>query len=227
MTDVPTAAEPSKPGPTPDQPEVGGAPTPSGRLVGLLHKLIDFGKNLLDTLRGQPAAETVFDVSVRFGTRDISLIVGRIIRGLRLAAELEERVVRAAPRLDRPPARVAARVPPNQPPPTLPAEAEAATPVRLPTVREIAARARNKPIGVVITEICNDLGILSRDRLWRDIVAALNSHGGSFTRLVRDMFRRTMLTSFFPPGTPLLPPAPEFRLASASGPPPLLGTHPP
>ena len=228
MPGAPTTTEPSNTGPNPDRQAAGGAPTPSGRLAGLLHKLIDFGKNLLDTLRGQPSADTLLDASIRFGTRDIAVIVGRIIRGLRLAAELEERVVRAGPRLDHPPARaVAARIPPDQPPPAPPAETGDPAPLRLPTAREIAARARNQPIGAVIVEICNDLGILAADRLWRDIVDAVNSHGGSFTRLVRDMFRRTALTNRFPPDTPLLLPMPDSWMASTSGPPPILGARPP
>ena len=79
----------------------------------------------------------------------------------------------------------------------------------------------------MIVEICGDIGIRSGDRLWRDIVNAVNSHGGSFTRLVRDMFQRTALTNFFPPDMPLLPPTPDRLSASTSGPPPILGTGPP
>ena len=225
MTSVPTTVEPAKPGANPDRPAAGGA-TPSGRLVGLLHKLIGFGRNLLDTLRGQPSAEAVFDARTRFGIRDIAEIVSRIINGLRLADELQERVERAAPRLDRPPpARAVRRVPPDQPPPAPPTEADAS--VRLPTAREIAAKARTKPIGAVIMDICADLGLRPSDPMWREIALAVMSHGGSFPGLMRDMFRRTALTNFFPPDTSLLLPTPELLAAAMSGLPPNLNARPP
>ena len=76
-------------------------------------------------------------------------------------------------------------------------------------------------------EICGDLGLRPADPLWRDIVRAVTSHGGSFPGLMRDMFRRTALTNFFPPDTKLLPPTPELLMAAVSGPPPILDFHPP
>src|SRR5271169_4753178 len=96
------------------------APTPttepsrSGRLLGLVRKLIDYGRELAATIRQRTAAEPLF-AKVRFGTSDLALILARIARGLLLADALEARVLQRATHLDAGPrpgrARSAAKAP--------------------------------------------------------------------------------------------------------------------
>src|SRR5271167_766513 len=89
-------------------------PSRSGRLLSLVRKLIDYGRELAVTLRQRTAAEPFF-AKACFGTTDLALILARIIRGLRLADALEARVLQRAAHLDagRRPARArsAARPP--------------------------------------------------------------------------------------------------------------------
>jgi hypothetical protein len=146
-------------------------PSRSGRLLGLVGKLIDYGRELAATLR-QRSATTEFAVTARlFGTSDIALILARITRGLIRADALAAKLVRNAARLDaapRPqPARTVAK-------PASAARRQAAPPAdprlaHLPTSEQIAAEVRRRPIGAVIADICRDLGITSRHPLWREL----------------------------------------------------------
>src|SRR5579872_6680316 len=68
-------------------------PSRTGRLLGLVRKLIDYGKILAHTLQQRTTATTLFAVALHFGTRDIALILARISRGLLLADALEARLV--------------------------------------------------------------------------------------------------------------------------------------
>src|SRR5271165_3633887 len=111
------------------------------RVLDVVRKLIDYGKELATTLQ-QRAATDLAAVTFPFGTRDIGLILALITRGLLLADALEARVVALAARPAAPsrPARAPA---PRAPRP------EAARPTReadprlalLPTPEQIAAEA--------------------------------------------------------------------------------------
>ena len=94
-------------------------PSRSARLLGLVRRLIDYGKELAATIR-----ERVFTdpISVRcgFGTADVALILARISRGLHRANALEARLLSKAHRLDAPPRRAAS---PSSPRPPRPATA--------------------------------------------------------------------------------------------------------
>jgi hypothetical protein len=173
------------------------APTPTtepsraGRLLDLVRKLIDYGKELANTLRHHSATTDLAAATRPFGTRDIALILARIMRGLLLASALEARVVRNATRLDAPPrprAPAAAR-------PAAAARTSAAPPTdsplaRMPTPEQIAADVRRRPIGAVIADICLDLGITPSHALWHDVQMAMLRHGGSFAGLFMNMMRQ-------------------------------------
>ena len=60
----------------------------------------------------------------------------------------------------------------------------------MPTAEQIAAEVRRRPIGAVIADICRDLRILPSHPLWRDIQNAINRHGGSYVRLLKDLLIR-------------------------------------
>src|SRR5512147_1643622 len=94
---------------------------PAGRLLNLVRRLIDYGKELAATFqRRGPDAELAHN----FGTTDIGQILACITRGLQRAQALEARVVRVTARLDAPPKP---RNPSPAPPPRV---APAVRPVR-------------------------------------------------------------------------------------------------
>jgi hypothetical protein len=221
-------------------PEPATQPTPrSGRLIGLVRQLIDYGFRLARTVRQCASPRQVLELTGSgFGTTEVALIVARITRGLRLAGALEERLIRGAARLDRPatpaptPAREAASAPAAKsparrartaepPPHPDPAEIARALLERMPSEREIAAQIRRRPIGAVLADICADLGLNESHPLWRELCDAVTENGGSFLRLMRDLSHRVSLLNFFPPDTPIIPPMPAGWKppATAAGPP--------
>ena len=79
----------------PDSVAPGDKPGRFGRLVDLVRKLIDYGKELATTLQ-QRTTNDLAAVTRPFGTGDIVLILARITRGLLRASALEARVVELA-----------------------------------------------------------------------------------------------------------------------------------
>jgi hypothetical protein len=187
------------------------APKPN-RLSGLLtlvRELIDYGRQLATTFRGNPHP---------LGAGDIALILARITRGLLRAEALEARLIRSAARPD--PAPAPPRAPSHRRSPPARAAAQppdAANPqlARLPTAEQIAAEVRRRPIGAVIADICRDLGIMPDHPLWRELQLVIIRHGGSLARLVKDILRHAFeRPASVWPAAPLQPPA-----ASGAGPP--------
>src|SRR6516164_3246692 len=180
------AATPIAP-PTP-APAAPGEHRPSrfGRVLNVVRKLIDYGKELATAFqRHATTATDLAAVTQPFGTSDIGLILARITRGLLLANALEARVVALAARPAAPPrpARAPAQREPRAPRPASARPTEAADHPRLallPTAEQIAAEVRSRPIGAVIADICRDLGIIPTDPLWQELSVAIVWHGGSF-----------------------------------------------
>jgi hypothetical protein len=198
---------------------------PPGRLLGLVRALIDYGRQLAGTLQQRTAAANLADVTMHFGTIDISEILARITRGLLRAAALETRL---ASRLAREPAAPAEpRTPsPRQPRAARPADrsARAVDPglARLPTPEDIAAEVRRRPIGAVIADICRDLGIMPSNPLWRELPLAIIANGGNLATLVKDILKRVFPFPINPPAA-VQPagPAPHmpFAVTPGTGPP--------
>jgi len=166
-------------------------------LLDLVRKLIDYGKELAATLHQRVADDPYFAV-FNYATNDLELILARITRGLQRAAALEERLIRARDRV-RPdhharPERqpdLATATPQRKPRHFRPAAQDSnSPPTHMPTVDQIAAEVRRRPIGAVIADICRDLRILPSHPLWRDIQNAINKHGGSYVRLLKDLLQR-------------------------------------
>jgi hypothetical protein len=199
------SATANSPPPT-NQPNPAGAdqPSRSARLLSLVRKLIDYGKELATTLRQRALTEPA--IRSRFGTTDIALILATITRALHRASALEARVLRNAARLDAAPLSAPPRGP-RAPRPAAPAATEEMDqgPARLPTPAQIAAEARRRPIGAVIADICRELGIRPSDPLWQDVQLAIIHHGGNLAGLVMDMAKRTgeAIAAIWPPGTVL------------------------
>jgi hypothetical protein len=196
-------------------------PSRAGRLLNLVRKLIDYGKELAAALRHHSATIDLAAATRPFGTRDTALILARITCGLYRASALEARVVRNAARLDAPPrpraAPAAAKPTAAARPPA--ARATDARLAHLPTPEQIAADVRRRPIGAVIADICRDLGIMPSHPLWREVQMAMIRYGGSLANLVRDLIHQSFQS--------LVPAAASAALPAPSPLPSPAGTGPP
>jgi hypothetical protein len=220
-----------KPDPATDPraPAIAPAPTRILRLLGVVRALITFGNHVAATLKANPCAETVRNIGGRFGAFDIALILARITRGLRLAQALEAIF---APHADRPdptprtPGSAAASAPrqprrPVTPKPALPEDSAESILAALPSAEEIAEQLRSRPVHVVLTDICNDLGIRMSDPLWHDIEQVLMDYNGSDLPLWKEHWKRfnATLNHFIPPNVrfvwPTLPSLDDLALAHA------------
>lgn len=214
-------AAPTLPDPQPDR---AAAVLPRvALLLGLVHKLIDYGRHLATSLQRGQVPPGRAPLVYRFGTSDIGAIIARIIRGLHRAAALQDRLTRRAATgrdLLSPSARRAPRKP-RAPRPMDPAQE---TPVlRLPSREEIAAAVRRRPIGAVIAEICCDLGImpglLSRAE-WEELALAITTHGGSLSGFFKAIDARVFAARpAEPPALALPAPLPLTAPAPSTGPP--------
>ena len=237
MSGAPTAADlTDRPDPPQDRPAA-GAVSRSWGLIGLLRKLVDYAKEFAGTLHQRATAPDFFLVARRFGTADLALILARITRGLLLAGALEARLLRRAD-TEKNAASVspAPAAPVRDPPPRRPRAARPAASganradddlrARMPTAEEIAADLRCRPIGAVLADIARDIGIMPSHRLWRELCLEVGLHGGSFTRLWRDVTRpafddRSEFNfGLRAVGHAVLPgPCPQFLAPAGTGPP--------
>ncbi len=167
-------------------------PSRVGRLLDLVRKLIDYGRELAATLPLR-AATDLASITRCFGTSDIALILASITRGLLRANALEARLLKNAAHLDAKPNPRAAPAQPKSCAARPAAQRNAAADANLaelPTPEQIAAWVGRRPIGAVLAEICRELGILPGHRLWRELRLEIIREGSNFTRLAIDMIRR-------------------------------------
>jgi len=166
-------------------------------LIGLVRKLIDYGKELATALRERGLSDRPAGVFASFGTIDLGLILSRIAAALLRAEALEARLVQSAARPDpepRPPHALSQCSPRAARQQTTPAEAPDPHLARLPTIEEIAAEVRRKPVGVVLLDICRDLGITADHPLWRELNLAIIMHGGGLAAFFKDICQRASAT---------------------------------
>jgi hypothetical protein len=215
-----------------------GVPAAVGRVLLLVRKLIDYGKQLAATVQQRVATSDFAFYARPFGTADLAVILARITSGLRRAAALEDRLCQRAGRGRdlviapiRLPAVGGAHSPRQAPPPDAQSEPRPADPAedprlaRLPTEEEIAAEVRRRPIGAVIVDICCDLGIAPGHldaEFWGEIRHAIMMYGGSLVSFVQDLDDR--LFAFFTGGhlnraDPGWPGPLPILLTPATGPP--------
>ena len=193
MSDAPTTAVAAAP---PDPDRCVAAPTALPRVGSLLRAvrlLVEYGTALIATLQQRNCLERCTMAMMDFGTRDLTLIIARIKCGLLRAAALEERLGRLVARgVDLP-------VPPVRPL----AEASGATRAAgkrktsaaraallaaLPSAEEIAAQVRTQSLGVIIADICRDLGLMAGAmdaRIWDALEDAAAEGGFDLCRLIR------------------------------------------
>jgi hypothetical protein len=177
-----------------------------GRLtwvLGLVRKLIDYGKEIATTLRARGLSDRPAGASVRFGTIDLALVLSRIAAAARADPQ---------PHPPRVPSQRAPRAARQH---AEPAEAPDPRLARLPTVERIAADVRRKPVGTVLLDICRDLGIMADHPLWRELNLAIIMHGGGLAAFFKDLWQRADATwhtmsvlAVAPASSPLLSPEP-------------------
>src|SRR5689334_6021863 len=95
---------------TQPDPAAAEQPSRSGRLLNLVRKLIDYGRQLAASLQQGTLTTDLACATLGFGTRDIALILARITRGLQRADALEAGLVGGTACLDEAPRTVAARI---------------------------------------------------------------------------------------------------------------------
>jgi hypothetical protein len=189
------AAPPSEPQPK----AVRANPSMAVALLNIIRTLVDFGQKRLAAIQArQLDRQEVRDTGHAFGTFNLSVIVARIMRGLRLAAALEQRVVAASARPNLPQPLPRPRKP-RAPRPTRRSKLSEqddnnALLARMPTDREIAAMIRHRPIGKILDEICADLGIgpgqPQWQELWRQMRSVIAAHRGKVATHLARAFRR-------------------------------------
>ncbi len=181
-------------------------PSRIGRVLSLVRKLIDYGKELAGTVQRRAASPGFPLLAKPFGTADLATILARITNGLRRATALEARLCRRAARgQDLTPApirlpstrgpRPARQVAPldASPEPRRADHIEDPRLARLPTEEEIAAEVRRRPVGAVIADICRDLGIapgLLDRAFWDELSQAIIRYGGSLAGFFGNLNRR-------------------------------------
>jgi hypothetical protein len=170
-------------------------PSRSGRLLSLVRRLVDYGKQLAATFRDRPAPNDPRHLVRLYGTSDITLILARIAQGLLRARYLEEKIASIAARLDAepPPTPIRSSRAPRAAQPRAPKRQSKPRPAdtasllaKLPTPDQIAAKVRRQKIGAVLADICRDLGIPPSHELWDELYRVIKEYGGNSSRLYFD-----------------------------------------
>jgi hypothetical protein len=206
-----------------------------GRVLSLVRRLIDYGRELAGTVQQRATAPGFALFARPFGTADLAAILARITNGLRRAAALEARLCRRAARgrdLTEAPIRLPAEraprparevAPPDaQPGPWHADDTEDPRLARLATAEEIAAEVRRRPVGAVIADICRDLGIMpgQLDRaFWDELSRAIIAYGGSLAGFLVNLSRRLFATGSGDLADPGWPAAPRRSPVPSTGPP--------
>jgi hypothetical protein len=213
-------------------------PAAIGRVLIVVRKLIDYGRQLADTLQQRATAPDFARFASRFGTADIAAILARITNGLLRATALEARLCQHAERgqdLTSPPMRFpeirGPRLAPQVAPKSTQPERQSSDDTqdqrlaRLPTADEIAAEVRSRPVGAVIADICRDLGIApgELDRaFWEELNLAIIAYGGTYAGVLNDLIHRSFAFTFGDHAD-----AADRGRPAASPRPPALATGPP
>ena len=136
------------------------------RLLAVVRALTALGTALLGIVeRGDGRPAVMYAVFHRFASRQLDAIAVRLRRGLEMAAALERRILRGAKRLD----------------------AERGIAVSESRVRRVSTgrAARSRPIGRMLEDICEELGVLPADAVWNELMHAVLGHGGNMTAIWR------------------------------------------
>ena len=213
----------TNPGPAspPDPPQVRSSPTIPERIAALLHAvhvLLGYGRHLADTVNQRAAAPSFTTVAARFGTAKLSVILARLHCGILRAVALERGLLaRAASGRDVEFVQLRVRTgtaqsapsdptaeqhagtqvaaPPRRKPASRPARRPgcADTEFHIPTLEELEAQVRRRPLGRTIVDICLDLAVVPgfcTGTFWNELFEIMQYHGGSVVTLMQERRRR-------------------------------------
>jgi len=144
------------------------------RLLGFVHKLIDFGIQLAAVARHHPTGDALARLGVHFSTKNTGWIIARIARALRRAAKLEQRL--AGGRLARlNPAQAAAEsLCPHKP--RVPRSPRDPSFARMPSAAKITRWLRHEPFEMVLMLISHELGLMHSNPLQTELSDILAEH---------------------------------------------------
>jgi len=202
---TPTTLQPAPPDPSQDGP---GRTIPE-RIAALLHVvrvLLGHGRRLVDTVPNRVADVEFAALAAVCGTYMLPAILARLQRGILRAMALERYLLFRAEK-GREVAYVYARERKPAKPRVEPSEGTQAgskeeardapgpkrrpfdpDDLRIPTLEELDAEVRRRPIGRTILSICMDLAVIPSfctGPFWNQISDTLQSYGGSFTTLFK------------------------------------------
>jgi hypothetical protein len=190
-------------------------------LLRTLRILLGYGRHLAETAQHRSASPDFNAIAACFGTGRLYAILAHLQRGILRATALERVLLARAARgrdirftvprewatatpADPPAEQPAA---PADPPAEQPAEAptarKAAAPSRprggndpelfMPTLEELEAQVRRRPIGRMLVDICLDLAVVPgfcTGSFWNELFDSIRLHGGSIATLMHKKVRR-------------------------------------
>ncbi len=190
------------------------APIPerTAALLRIVRVLLGYGRHLAATVRHRAAAPSFASVAACFGTANLSVILAHLHRGILRALALQHVLLaRAASGHDIPlaaarirartarpaPADQAAGQPPAAPKPARPPNRSSPwddlPDFHTPTLAQLEAQVRRRPVGRTIVDICLDLAVVPgfcTGPLWNELFDAVRCYGGSIDALMRERCKR-------------------------------------
>ncbi len=210
-------AAPCPASPTEPQPDRPGRTIPA-RIAALLHTvriLLGYGRHLAETAQHRSASPDFNAIAACFGTGRLYAILAHLQRGILRATALERVLLARAARgrdirfaAPRESATAPSAAPADPPASVQPAEAPAARklvarPSRpagwhdpelfMPTLEELEAQVRRRPLGRTLVEICLDLAVVPgfcTGQFWNTLFDSIRLHGGSVGTLMQEKLRR-------------------------------------
>jgi len=187
------------------------------RIAALLHTvriMLGFGRHLAETAKHRSASPDFNAIAACFGTGRLYAIIAHLQRGILRATALERVLLARAARgrdigfVARRERAAATPAAPADPPAEQSAEAHvvlkaAARPSRpagwndpelfMPTLEELEAQVRRRPLGRTLVDICLDLAVVPgfcAGPFWNELFDGIRLHGGSIGTLMQEKVRR-------------------------------------
>lgn len=184
-------------------------------LLRVVRVLLGYGRHLAGTVRRRAATPSFTTIAACFGTLDLSVILAHLHRGILRALALQHVLLaRAASGHDIGFAGTRIRVRDPRPAPadqdaiSQPAPPAAPKPARwpsrrsawddvadfhTPTLAQLEAQVRRRPLGRTIVDICLDLAVVPgfcAGPFWNELFDTVQGYGGSMAVLMRERCRR-------------------------------------